>query len=280
MPNQVQWFTYDNANAEKATVYRSITGLRARYTGDIVAGDKLIFAATSPKVQTITFTNGDIDAVVAAINAQGKGIRATRSDDCRYILIRCTAKANPRFKLMRCQFATKTNEAPRTIAPLSEWHRVEEKYLNPNQHTYTFYDVDGSIEDWYRITTTEPGCPDESIPTYPMKAMGANAENCTIVGRIQGLDNEDLEGKEVSAEIMGTHGVNTADLSEVSEEKVTTYTDEYGRWALSLIKNQLVLLEIPAIGYNEVIRVPDQAYVLFTDLDPVNDHYYSPEGGA
>lgn len=277
MPNQVQWFTYANADATKSNLYRSVTGLHARYTGNIVAGDKLVFAATSPALQTITFTGGNIDTVVANINAQGKGIKAKKSDDCRYIFIRCTARTNPRFKLVRCQFATKTNETPRTITPHTEWHQVTETFLTPGEHTYTYYDVDGEPEDWYRLTTTAPDC-EESLPTHPLKAIGANAENCTITGRIQGLDNVDLEGHEVSAEVMGTHGINTADLSEVSEEKIMTYTDEYGRWSISPIKNQLILLEIPSIGYNEVIRVPDQVYVLFTDLVPVNDHYYSPDG--
>ncbi|NBO09642.1 MAG: ankyrin repeat domain-containing protein [Actinobacteria bacterium] len=218
-------------------------------------------------------------AAGADINKQGKGVKATVSYDCQHLFIRCTAKNNAKFKLLKCTFATKAGQAPRTVMPRTEFHKIRDFYATVNTHTYTYYDSEGEPDDWYRLTTTSlpPHC-EESLPTQSMKAIASSGDACTVDGRIQSLDTEDLEGREVSAEVMGNTAFNPNDQSAISEEKITTYTDELGRWALSLTKNQLVLLEIPSIGYNEVVRIPDQAYVLFTDLQPVNDHYYSPDG--
>lgn len=277
MSNQVQWFPYLDADAEKFTLYRAITGIKVPFPSDLVAGDRLVFAATSPTQQTVVFSSGNINTVIADINAQGKGIRARKSSDGSQILIRCTAKNNARFKLMKCSFAEKAGITPRTVAPRTEFYSVAEIEAVPGQTLYTYNDVDGDPEDWYRLTSTSTDC-EESLPTQAMKAIGSNGETCTIDGRIMGLNNEALAGLEVSAELMGETAYNAADLSEVSEAEIVTYTDELGRWYLALTKNQLVLLDIPSIGYNEVIRVPDQAYVLFSDLKPVNDHYFSPKG--
>ncbi|NBO56173.1 MAG: hypothetical protein EBU84_16640 [Actinobacteria bacterium] len=279
MANQVQWYTHLDATIFYSTLYRSVTGLYFQFPDNIAIGDKLIFAATSPVIQTVTITNTTIEGVAADINKQGKGVKATVSYDCQHLFIRCTAKNNAKFKLLKCTFATKAGQAPRTVMPRTEFHKIRDFYATVNTHTYTYYDSEGEPDDWYRLTTTSlpPHC-EESLPTQSMKAIASSGDACTVDGRIQSLDTEDLEGREVSAEVMGNTAFNPNDQSAISEEKITTYTDELGRWALSLTKNQLVLLEIPSIGYNEVVRIPDQAYVLFTDLQPVNDHYYSPDG--
>jgi hypothetical protein len=44
------------------------------------------------------------------------------------------------------------------------------------------------------------------------------------------------------------------------------------------MQGQEVLLQIPSIGYNQVVVIPNQSYVLFTDLAPEIDYYYSPTG--
>jgi hypothetical protein len=56
------------------------------------------------------------------------------------------------------------------------------------------------------------------------------------------------------------------------------YTDVLGRWSMIVQQNQLLLLNIEAIGYNEVIQVPEAPFILFNQLKPVKDYQFSLQG--
>jgi hypothetical protein len=49
-------------------------------------------------------------------------------------------------------------------------------------------------------------------------------------------------------------------------EVVHVYSDSQGEFELSLVRELNVRLEIPDIGYDRKVCVPDQASVLYTDL--------------
>lgn len=51
-----------------------------------------------------------------------------------------------------------------------------------------------------------------------------------------------------------------------SDRVVATYTNELGDFDLPLIRGGTFRLEIPSVGYDRKICVPDQATVLFSDL--------------
>lgn len=276
MATQLRWYTYLDTNAGFFRIYRAITGISANFPNSLRHGDQLVFAATSPTVQTVTLTGGDINTVIADINRQGKGVYATKNAAGTKLFIRCTATREPRFKLLRCSFATKTGQVIRTVGPRSEYLFLSEVEHVSGQYDYTLQDQDGQDNDWYYLTTVKNNL--ESLPSLALKPIRSVGETCSIVGRIMTLRNEPIPGAEISASMMGPASSNPADESLVSEEKITCLSDEEGRWSVAVTKGQLVLLEIPTIGYNEVIRVPDLAYVLFKDLVPLNDHYFNPTG--
>ncbi len=275
MANQLRWFPYSDTAINHYRIYRAITGIKVNFPNALRYGDQLIFAATSPTLQTVLITGSDITTVMNDINQKGRGVIATKSSDGSSLYIRCTAENDARFKLMRCAFATKTSQTPRVIAPRSEYEFLAEVPFEAKPD-FTFLDPDGSQNDWYYITSVKNSF--ESIPSQALAPVPSFDETCAIVGRILTSGNEPVAGADIHAQILGPVGVNQADLSALGEEKISTSTDEEGRWTLSVTRQQLILLEIPSIGYNETVLVPDLEYTLFNNLKPHNDHYYNPTG--
>lgn len=276
MANQIRWYPYADTVIDRYRLYRSIVGIKVDFPSTLRYGDQLVFAATSPTQQTVKLTGSDINTVISNINAQGKGVVATKNSAGTELYIRCTATTDPKFKLMRCSFATKTGQIPRSVTQGSEYVLLTEVTHVPETEVYTIDDAEGALNDWYQVTSVKNEI--ESIPSQSIAPAEAFNENCFIVGRIMSPGNSPMPGEQISASVMGTVGANPADQSLVSEEKISTFTDEEGRWTLSTTRGQLVLLEIPSIGYNEVVKVPDQDYVLFSSLTPSNDHYFNPTG--
>ena len=276
MANRLRWFSYSDSVVDKYRVYRAITGIKVVFPNSLSYGDQLVFAATSQTQQVVRLTGGDIDTVIQDINTQGKGVVASKSGDNLALYIRCTATEDPRFKLIRCSFATKTGQLPRVVGPRSEYVSIGDLCYVNGTYDYTYIDDDGSVGDWYCVTSIRNNI--ESLPSQALRPTESFNETCAVVGRVMSLGNKPVPGAEVTASLMGDVGVNSADQSLISEEKFSCFSDEAGRWTLQLTRGQLVLLEIPSIGYNEVVKVPSLEYALFKDLVPMNDHYFNPTG--
>jgi hypothetical protein len=99
---------------------------------------------------------------------------------------------------------------------------------------------------------------------------------CMVEGRITDLQNSPVVGAEVSASILVP--VHATSNTGLSTPEITTITDELGRWSMPLIQGQQVLFLIPSIGYNQVVTLPTTSAVLFNELKPVNDYYFSTTG--
>lgn len=266
----LRWNTFDDAAPDSFNVYRSFVGLTIDFPNDLAVGDKLIFAVTSETRQTITLARTTIAQVVEDINAQAHGLVATKNTANTKLFLRATASVNPKLKLYPCAFLTNTDQAVRLIGPKSEFSLVGNVPFVAGTSEYSFEDADGDSLDFYHLTTVTGS--DESIPSIDLQPIVIPAEVCTVEGRVIDGQNRPIVSVVVKATVVIPVGMEQN--SSIIPTPVQILTDSLGRWSLSFIRCQLVLFQIEAVGYNQVVSIPNLSAALFRDLKPVDDYVF------
>lgn len=272
--NTVLWSSYDDSTATSFKVYRAITGISVTFPNSLNTGDVLIFSATSQTIQKVTIGATDIASVANAINAQAKGLQATVSQSGLVLFIRCTSSNNPKLKLYPCNFLTDTSTSLQIIVPKLNFVNITTVSATPAPANYSYSDLDGDPLDWYYVTSIVSST--ESIPSIYQSPLVTPESLCVVEGRVKTIQNSPIVGAEVRASPIG--GTETSDNSGLVSPPIVATTDSYGRWSLPVLQGSQLLFQVPSIGYNQVVEVPAQSSVLFQNLVPVNDYYFSPDG--
>lgn len=268
------WDTFDDATCTAFNVYRAVPGFIVDFPNSLAANDTLVFSATSPTIQKISFPTVTIDAVVAQFNDLALGIVATKNQAGNAIIFRLSGKRHPRLKLYACTFLTDTGEVPRTIVPRLEWELVGTVTFVSGTTSYTFSDADGTEYDSYRITSVVGST--ESLPSLVQAPQIGTSLLCAIEGRVVANANNPVHHLEVRAKIQVP--MDCQDGHGIDGKYTFVYTDLYGRFTIYLPRCKGYLLQIPAVGYNESIIVPDQASANFLDIVPTLANDFSPFG--
>lgn len=274
MSTTVKWNTFTDTLVDSFKIYRAVTGVVVSFPNSLVTGDKLVFAATSPTRQVVVLTGTNISQVAADVNAQAKGLKATI--DGTNLILRCTARTNPKLKLEACTFLTHTGVTPQLIGPAQNFVYLDSVTFDSEINQYEYTDPVGDPVDYYRITTLMGST--ESGPSQSTQSIIDAGNICMIEGRVINSQNDPVLGAEVSASVVVP--VGSEEDSGIVPEVHTVYTDELGRWSIPFIRSQLILFQIPALGYNQVIQVPDAPSALFRGLKPVNDNEFDGVDGV
>jgi len=269
---KLSWLCHQDADCDTFRVYRAITGIIVNFPNSLVAGNSIKFSATSPVPQEISFPAVDIDSVLARINLLGKGVRATKNLAGDKLFIRCTATTDAKFILKPCNFAVNTAQTPRIITPALEWVALADIARVVDTFAYDYTDADGDQLDRYRTTTLKSSA--ESIPSVITTPALAYPAMCILEGRVIDSSNHPVVGARVQVEIRIDPAM--ADKAVMAQGLQITATDEFGRFALPLIQNQAYLLQVPAVGYNEVVVMPAEQVANLMDLVPTTAHRFSP----
>jgi len=258
----LNWSCFADALCNTFKIYRAITGITVAFPNTIQVGDKLLLSVSKGTPQTITMSGATTTSLASDILSQGKGITATINQANTAVLIRAAASEYPRFQLLACSFATHTSQTPRVVLPRQEFTLITSVARTAGIFDYSFVDLDGVPADWYRMTTVTDSV--ETIPTLDSHALLSPQSFCVIVGRVMDGQNRPIVGAPVTAALQADsrHTDNSGIVGTVFEAQ----TDLYGRFAIPLLQGQVVLLQIKSIGYNQFVQIPDQPYVLFSDL--------------
>lgn len=263
MSNTLIWSAFADADCDSFNLYRAITGLTIAFPNSIQVGDKFVFSVGErSQQQTITMSGTTMASLISDVTTYGKGISAVANEAETAVLIRVTATHHPRFQIYPCPFATHTSQTPRVVFPRLEWTLIDNQTFNTGVFDYTYVDLDGQAPDWYHMTSVLDSV--ESIPTLDMKAVLTPENTCVIIGRVITPQNNAVQGAKVFVQVMPEG--KFSDNSGITGAKYHVLTDLYGRFAIPLLQKQVVLLQIKSIGYNNTVWVPDQPYVLFSDL--------------
>lgn len=266
----VKWTTYDDTEIDFFSVYRSIPGFVIPFPNALVAGNEFIFSATSPDIQKLVLTASDIDSFVTLVNTKGRGVEARKSYDETKVYIRATAQKNPRIKTFKCSALQSLGITPTIYAPAVTWEKVAEVLWEEGETSYQFDDEDGSYLDVYYVTSSIGVV--ESIPSIIMPVLPNNPSLCALEARFV-----DPQGKPVQ-NVMVRATLYVPERGGISISPVVQRSDVYGRVNLPLLQSQQYLLEIPAVGYNWVIDVPQEASANILSLPATVVQLFSPFG--
>jgi hypothetical protein len=270
----IGWDAFTDATATSFNVYRSLPGITIAFPNTLTIGDVFTFSATSVDIQNITFTAVDIDSVVSQFNANALGAYAVKDAGGTNILIRTTATTKAKLKLYACTFLTHIGQAPRTVVPALEWALIGSVAFLTNTYSYTFTDSDGIELDSYKITSVVSSI--ESLPSLIQRPQVGAGLLCAIEGRVCDSQNRAVVGLVIRAEPRIPE--TSSDGHGIDYHRSQVCTDGFGRFSLYLPRNETYLLQIPDIGYNETICVPDLPSAGFLDVIPTLAGRFSPFG--
>lgn len=271
---KIAWNAFKDATCTSFTVYRSIPGITVLFPNALASGDVLTFAATSVDVQNVTIVDPSIDAVISQFNTQAKGAYAIKDTGGTKMLIRTTATSKAKLKLYPCTFLTHTSQAVRILVPALEWVSVSTVTFVSATFSYNFTDPDGTELDSYRVTSTASAV--ESLPSIVETPKIGTDSLCAIEGRVCDSQNRPIVGMLVRAQPRTPEAYS--DGHGVDVHTVQSYTDGYGRFSLYLSRKGIYLFQIPNVGYNEAVCVPDLPAAGFIDLIPTLAGRFSPFG--
>jgi hypothetical protein len=270
----VNWETYYNASCDTFNVYRSICGIVIPFPNSLEIGDQLNFAATSTTPQSITFTAVDIASIVSQFNAQALGAVAVQNQAGTAVLIRCTATHKARFKLYPCTFATHASLTPGITLPGLTWTEITSVARATGVYSYSYPDPDGQFLDRYQITSVKSSV--ETFPTLVAEPLLSSDLLCVVEGRVTDHTGRPLVSAKVRAQI--STPPEHVEEQTLYKDSHYTYTDEYGRFRVPLIRCKIYVLEILDVGYNQSVVVPNLSSANFLSLKPTAKDQFFPFG--
>lgn len=273
----VKWTAFDDATCDQFNIYRSIPGFTITFPQTSIAGTELRLQVTSPDTQIIPITSNVAADVVNDINSVIKGAMALLSDDGNHVFVRATATKNIRVKLLSCTFATAAGITPRIILPESEWEQIASVARIPNEVSYDYEDPDGQFSDSYRVTSVIAMV--ESLPSLIKRPSLPSPAVCAIEGRALSIHGTPLANSLVRAKPYIMADFEDSAFLPPQNQFLTTRTDVYGRFSINLLQTHVYLLEIPSVGYNDIIEVPASDWGRVVTLTATSKHWFNPGSG-
>lgn len=106
---------------------------------------------------------------------------------------------------------------------------------------------------------------DSTVAFGPLRTATA-LSLCNLYGSIVDINGDPDGQKPVRLSILPNTILTTGAKSGISVDRVDTFTDENGDFSVDLIRGLTVRLQMPSIGYDRKIVIPDASSVNFADL--------------
>lgn len=140
----------------------------------------------------------------------------------------------------------------------------------PGLYRYQFpHTEDGTSSELFFIRFINTGgnalVEDQTIAFGPFRSA-VSPDLCDLYGTVLDINSDPDENKPVRLSILPNTILTTGAKPGVSVDKLDTFTDVNGQFSINLIRGLVVRLQIPSIGYDRKITIPDQASANFADL--------------
>ncbi len=106
---------------------------------------------------------------------------------------------------------------------------------------------------------------DETI-AFGQLRTAATLDQCNLYGKVLDLNGSADANKPVYVTIIPNTILTTGSKPGISVDRVETFTDINGGFSIYVLRNLVVRLQIPSMGYDAKITIPDQASANFADL--------------
>jgi hypothetical protein len=106
---------------------------------------------------------------------------------------------------------------------------------------------------------------DKTIAFGPFRSAAA-LSTCNLFGTLLDIDGQADFNKPVRLSILPNTVLTTGAKEGISVDRIDTFTDNTGQFGVDLIRGLVVRLQIPSIGYDRKITIPNAASANFADL--------------
>lgn len=266
----LRWFKFPGSNVASFKVYRSILGFVAPIVS--LTGKTLQLKINNGATQSHTF---DATSIIDQINANFVGVRAAMSisNNLNFILRGDVRQSPPgSIQIVGGTAVVDLGLTLRTITAQSEDMVLATVPAAINEaDVVTYNDPDGSVSDWYAISTIDSFALESSKSSY-RQPITSTGNLCTIEGIIMTLQGARVPDAKVTAVIQippePKDGELTPDpLANITKDIISTISGIDGRFSLALLQGALVKFECESIGLSRMIRVPAQAYI-YINVEP------------
>jgi hypothetical protein len=144
--------------------------------------------------------------------------------------------------------------------------------VNPDD-VVTHNDLDGVLEDFYALSTVDTALVESNLTTLT-RAQTPSGPLCEIEGTVIDLMGNPVVDAEVVATLTGIPH-NTNARAYINNQSLCTRTDMNGNFSITVLQCAIVRLQIPAIFYDQQIRIPALSFVTLSEL-MIDTNYHYP----
>ena len=140
----------------------------------------------------------------------------------------------------------------------------------PGLYRYQFpHNEDATASEFFFVRLLNTGgnarIQDSTIAFGPLRTATA-LDLCSLYGTVLDINSQPDLNKQVRVSIVPNTILTTGAKPGISVDRVDMYTDENGEFAINLIRGLTVRLQIPSMGYDRKIEIPDASSANFADL--------------
>ena len=283
---KLKWYQYPGSNITGFKLYRSILG----FTAPIVSltGKTLQLKINGGATQSHTF---NATSIIDQINANFLGIRAAMSlENNANFIFRNDVRVTPigSIQIVGGTAVPDLGLTVRTITEKSEDQLLATipPALNPDD-AVTYDDPDGSVSDWYAISTVD-NFSFESTKSAYKHPITSSGNLCVIEGIVMTLQGTRVSDAIVSAVVqvppepqngeydpaLALMSIKPDPLANITKDIISTMSGVDGRFSLALLQGSIVKFECEAVGLSRMIRIPRTCFAYINDIKVDLDYIY------
>jgi hypothetical protein len=273
LQNIINWSANpDSSSIASFNVYRAICGTTSAVGPFTVTGMYLKLqtdAADFPRIIKLS-SNAVID-IISQLNLI-PGIFCKLESPNKFS-IRSSGKF---LKIFSTEGATALGITAGTYVPQDTFSLVSNVPFISGTGAYQFIDSSGYRNDWYYITTLQNITSVESLPGQQLKSVDNYLNVCCLEGLIVSFNGaEPVKGARITAKLFSAMQPKEVSSFSIGNDIAEAYTDEYGRWRLTVPRCATIYIEIPATNYSNVFEVPNLSAFYFSQIIADNDWRFS-----
>jgi hypothetical protein len=162
--------------------------------------------------------------------------------------------------------ATALGLTPGSYVPQKVWANVSTVPFVLGTGAYQFVDSSGYLNDWYYVTTVDPTSV-ESLPGVMLQHVENYLNVCCIEGFLVDFNgSKPIKGARVFASLFSGAPSQSVNSFAISKNIAESFTDEYGRWRLTVPRCATIYLEIEQTNYSVVFEVPNLSAYYFSQI--------------
>lgn len=140
----------------------------------------------------------------------------------------------------------------------------------PGLYRYQFdHEEDLTASEYFFVRLLNTGAnariDDQTIAFGPLRTA-ISPDLCALYGSVLDINGQPDINKNVRVSILPNTVLTTGSKPGVSVDRIEMFTDSNGGFSIDLIRGLTIRLQIPSIGYDKKIAIPDASSVNFADL--------------